>query len=119
MKNRAFIEPSWTLDRSDTWPREGGAGCRRCTMMGWYNDGWSYGWMFAMMLGWTVLIAAAVWAVVALTRTRQSPTAPPSGRESAVDLLDRRLAAGEITPDEYLAVRSVLEAHTPTSGRAA
>jgi putative membrane protein len=88
-------------------------------MMGWYGGGWDGGWMVVMMLAWVAVLGFGVWAVVALTRTRQSPTAPPSGRESAVDLLDRRLAAGEITPDEYLAVRSVLEAHTPTSGRAA
>jgi uncharacterized membrane protein len=87
-------------------------------MMGWYGGGWDGGWMVVMMLGWVALLGFGVWAVVALTRIRPAPTAHGSGRESAVDLLDRRLAAGEITPDEYLAVRSVLDAHTPTSGRA-
>ena len=48
-------------------------------MMGWYGDGWSYGWMFAMMLGWVVLIALAVWAVVALTR-RSDRVVPRRGR---------------------------------------
>lgn len=87
-------------------------------MMGWYGGGWDGGWMVVMMLGWVALLGFGVWAVVALTRTRQTPPADRSGRESAVDLLDRRLAAGEITPDEYLAVRSVLDAHTSTSDRA-
>ena len=87
-------------------------------MMGWYGGGWDGGWMVVMMFGWVALLGFGVWAVVALTRTRQVPTPRPSGRESAVELLDRRLAMGEITADEYLAVRSVLDAHAPGSDRA-
>ena len=66
-------------------------------MMGWYDDGWSYGWMFAMMLGWVVLIALAVWAVVALTRRsdrRGRAERRPRGRLWTAGSPRRDLAAG-------------------------
>jgi uncharacterized membrane protein len=84
-------------------------------MMGWYNDGWSYGWMFAMMLGWTVLIAVAVWAVVALTRRSDRTDRPPTAR----DLLDRRFAAGEISGQEYVEARRLLSDRTAPDDRPA
>ena len=75
-------------------------------MMGWYGDGWSYGWMFAMMLGWMLLIALAVWAVVALTRRSDRVVAPrPTPRQT----LDGRFAAGELSAQEYLEARRLLD----------
>ncbi len=87
-------------------------------MMGWYDDGWSYGWMVVMMLGWAVLVAVAVWAVVALTRRdgraeRQAPA--PTARQ----VLDGRFAAGEISQQEYIEARRLLGDGTGAADRPA
>lgn len=90
-------------------------------MMGWYDDGASYGWMIAMMLGWAVLIAVAVWAVVALTRRSDragagsAPPPPPTARQ----VLDGRFAAGEISQQEYIEARRILEGGTLPADRPA
>ena len=78
-------------------------------MMGWYDDGWSYGWMFAMMLGWVALIALAVWAVVALTRRSGPARGPPAPQQPPWQTLDGRFAAGEISQQEYLEARQLLD----------
>ena len=88
-------------------------------MMGWYDDGWSYGWMVVMMLGWAVLVAVAVWAVVALTRRdgraeRQAGPAP-----AARQVLDGRFAAGEISQQEYIEARRLLGDGTGAADRPA
>jgi uncharacterized membrane protein len=61
-------------------------------MMGYYGYGWN-GWMIAMMMAWPLLITVAVWAVVALTRDR--------GKSGPREILDQRLARGEVTPEQY------------------
>ena len=85
-------------------------------MMWWQDDGWSAGWVFAMMLGWVALLALGTWAVVALTRG-QSTTTTPSGPGKPREILDRRLAAGEITEAEYVRARQLMQAGptTPTT----
>jgi putative membrane protein len=65
-------------------------------MYGYGPAGW---WMVLMPLLWTAIIAAAVWAVVRLTR-------PPtriagSGMMTARQILERRYAAGEIDETTY------------------
>ena len=73
-------------------------------MMNW-NGGWGWMWlMIPMML--------AVWALIALLvlpwlRTGREQTRSP------MDRLDARLAAGEITIEEYRSRRNELEHHTP------
>ena len=72
-------------------------------MMNW-NGGWGWMWlMIPMML--------AVWALVALLvvpwlRTGREQTRSP------MDRLDARLAAGELTVEEYRSRRRELENHT-------
>lgn len=68
---------------------------------GWYDhmNGWGGGWMWLwgtlMMLSWVVIIAAALWAV---QRARDSRS-QSGGR--AREILDERLARGEIDTDEH------------------
>lgn len=66
--------------------------------------GWGWLWMSLMMvLFWGGLIALVVWLIRA--------TANPRGRradDDADEVLRRRLAAGEITPDEYEKTRKLL-----------
>ncbi|MGB7981158.1 MAG: hypothetical protein WCF36_10255 [Candidatus Nanopelagicales bacterium] len=82
---------------------------------GWYT-GWGAGWMVLMMLGWGAVLGLGVWALVALTRGKsQSPPGPPP--ETPGEVLDRRLAAGEITTQEYQEACTLLQTHPgPRSG---
>lgn len=62
---------------------------------GWgHMDGWGGGWMWVwsslMMLSWVAIIATAVWLV---GRNR--------GDGRARDILDERLARGELSPEEH------------------
>jgi putative membrane protein len=80
-------------------------------MMGWYG-GWG-GWfaMSLVMLAWVALVGVAVWAVARLTThgfdTAGGARTPPA--ESARQILDRRLAAGEIDAEEYARIRHQLD----------
>ena len=62
--------------------------------------GWGLVMMLGMLVFWGVLIAGLVLLIRYLAM--QSPR--PSGGETPVDILNRRLAAGQITPEEYDAV---------------
>ena len=71
-----------------------------------HMGGWGMGWG---MIGWliiTLFIVVVAWVLWATTRRDQH-----EGRQSAsaLDVLDRRYAAGEIGRDEYLERRSDLE----------
>jgi putative membrane protein len=86
---------------------------------GWHN-GWSGGWDWLPMMLMMVLVwGGLIWLAIVLVRNvarhgANDPTGSrsPSGRE----LLDQRLARGEIDVDEY---RSRLDALTsaPRAGR--
>jgi len=68
-----------------------------------YNDGGSWIWMGAMMLlSWGVVIALVIWALRAFTGTRNSG-------DPAIATLRRRLAAGEISQDEFEKTRRILQ----------
>jgi putative membrane protein len=73
-------------------------------MMGFYGYGWA--WLFGLLMmliffgGLTVL---AIWAV----RTFSGPR--PGAPESPLDVLKRRLAAGEISAEEYEKTRRALQ----------
>lgn len=93
-------------------------------MMGWYGGGMTgFAWL-GMGLFWLVLLGVIVWLVVRLATsgTRvppQPPAAPstpppaapaagPSGTAAALEILDRRLAQGEIDVETYRATRDAL-----------
>jgi putative membrane protein len=62
-----------------------------------------------MVLVWGGLIALAVWLVRALFPPAGQPPAPPTGREmNAHDILDRRLARGEISREDYDLMKETL-----------
>lgn len=74
-------------------------------MMG-YGWGMGAGGWLVMVLFWALLIGVVVWAVV-----RVFPQQPPGRserRETALEVLDRRLASGEIDVDEYVRRRAEL-----------
>ncbi len=76
-----------------------------------YNGAWN-GWMLAMMVIAPTVILIAVAAIVTLTRPAP---ARPIRRATASQVLDRRLAAGEIDAAEYRRVRDMLDNGKPTT----
>lgn len=66
-----------------------------------YYDHMSWGWAVLMTIGWVILVGLFVALIVGALRDR-------SAKQSARELLDRRLAAGEIDLDEYERLRSAM-----------
>jgi uncharacterized membrane protein len=54
-----------------------------------------------MLLFWGLIIGLVVWLIVTLLRLNQGGAPPGAQPDSAPEILRRRLAAGEITPQEY------------------
>jgi len=76
-------------------------------MMGWYGGGMGLlGWL-AMALFWLILLGLIVWLVTRLLPDGSGGTTRPTG-ESPLDILDRRLAMGEIDLDTWQAQRAAL-----------
>ena len=76
-------------------------------MMWYYGaSGMSWFWMTVTMLGmalfWGGVLALVIWAV------RRFGT--PASHDGALDILRRRLAAGEITPEQFEATKKALGA---------
>jgi putative membrane protein len=71
-------------------------------MMWYYGSGaWGWLWMTVIMLVlWGGLIAVAVWAIRSGLGSR---------RNDAVDVLRRRLAAGEISQDDFEKTKRILQ----------
>lgn len=63
--------------------------------------------IFATIILVALLVAAGGWTV-RLMRTRQAPV--QAGAASALEILDRRLASGEIKLDQYEQLRRTLAA---------
>jgi uncharacterized membrane protein len=79
-------------------------------MMYWHNHMTSGGWIFSIfttiiLVG--LLVAAGVWTI-RLMRKRHAPGR--AGTASALKILDRRLASGEIKVDQYEQLRRTLAA---------
>ena len=81
--------------------------------MGWGNhmDDWGAGWWIAMALGmvlfWGLVIVGVVWLV------RSVPWRADRRGAGPIEILDRRLAAGEISADDYRERREILEGKPP------
>jgi uncharacterized membrane protein len=99
---------------------------------GWVGgSGGGWGWGVAMMLGMVALVALAFCGVFWLMcdrrpRTHTTPAgvaagtglaaaAEPVNRETPIEILERRLASGELNVAEYEERRGVLE-REPRSG---
>ena len=72
--------------------------------------GWGWGLMggLGMLLFWFLLIGFGVWLILMLTRSAQGTSRGGAGNESPLDILRRRLASGEITPQEFDEIRQKL-----------
>lgn len=77
--------------------------------MGWGNhmSDWGAGWWilmaFLMVAFWGLVIVGIVWLVRSLTATSHG-----HGASTAIEVLEHRLANGEISPEEYRGRRDTL-----------
>ena len=79
-------------------------------MMGF---GWFGGFgMIFMWLFWIGVIALTVWGVASLFPQAQRVT-ETGGEASALEILQRRYARGEVTPEQYAEMRRDLEGKWP------
>jgi len=85
-------------------------------MMNGFHNGMDAGWWVLMSVVWIVLIALIVWAAVHLLPGRSAEAPRQSDAERPQEILDRRLARGEIDPDTYDTLRAKLGGVAP-SGR--
>lgn len=68
-------------------------------MMHWMNGGGGYmwfGWIF-----WLILLGVIIWAVVTIINKSQMGTRNSQPGETAIDILKKRFAKGEITKEQY------------------
>jgi uncharacterized membrane protein len=71
------------------------------------------GWIF-MGLGMLILVVLIVALIVWIMSQRGKPDGgQPPPRMSAREVLDHRLASGEVTPDQYDLLREKLDAGAP------
>jgi putative membrane protein len=77
-------------------------------MMDWYGRGGmsSVGWL-GMGAFWLILLGVIIWLVVRLLPGNGSGATRNTG-ESALEILDRRLASGEIDTQAWQAQRAAL-----------
>jgi putative membrane protein len=82
-------------------------------IFGWQNGVWGmmgpgmmggFGWMWLMPFFWLIVPVLIIWAIVALVRGTSRSGSPDSGSshvESALEVLNKRYARGEINKEEY------------------
>lgn len=70
-------------------------------MYGTWCSGMGLGGWIVMIGLWAGLIAVAVWAVTRLFPTGQTQQPPGHGSGTAREILDQRLASGQVDPDTY------------------
>jgi putative membrane protein len=74
-------------------------------MMWWYwgsGQAWPWAGMLVMLAFWVGFFFLAAWIIRTYGR-------PQGHRDSALDTLRQRLAAGQITPEEFEQTRKVLQ----------
>jgi putative membrane protein len=72
--------------------------------MGDWGAGWWVLMALMMVVFWGLVIVGAVWLIRALMSERHV-----HGGQSPIEVLDHRLASGEITPEEYRQRRDVIQ----------
>lgn len=80
-------------------------------MWGMHDVGW--GWWLVSTLAMVGFWAAIVYGVVWLARNGGGSGSAPEEREAPEEILRRRLAAGEISVEEYERVHGALSGEAP------
>ena len=78
-------------------------------MMGWYGGGMAGVGMLAMGVFWLAPLGLIIWLVVRLLPGSNGGITRPSG-DSALEILDRRLASGQIDLAAWQSQRGALRA---------
>ena len=77
------------------------------------------GWWIVMGIGmivfWALVILGIVWLVREFAHPREARPGPARSDSDPLAILDRRLAAGEISPEEYRERRAMLRGETVSS----
>ncbi len=78
------------------------------------GDGWGW-WMLFGMLMMAGFWGIVIWAVAAMVRGPRSPSQPGARREmTALEMLEWRYAAGELSDDEFAEMqRRLMADHRP------
>jgi putative membrane protein len=75
----------------------------------WHMHDIGWGWWLLMSVGMVAFWGLVIWAIVALVRGGTSaPQRPKTDTDRPLDILQRRLARGEISPEEYEELRDAL-----------
>lgn len=77
---------------------------------------WGWVMMIAWSLVWVGLFATVAWVAVTWVRAGSTGSAGQSHTKTAHELLDERLAKGEIDVEEYQRTRAALEHHPDVGG---
>ncbi len=77
----------------------------------WQWGAWSWSMMAMMVIFWALIVAAAIYAIRAWSGPPRGWGGPPG--ESAMDILERRYARGEITREQYQQMRDDLMRRGP------
>lgn len=72
--------------------------------MGEHGWGMGYGWFF-MIIFWVLIVAAVIFLIAFITRR----TGGGGESETALDILKKRYARGEISKDEYERIKEDLK----------
>lgn len=75
---------------------------------GHMNDGWWVVMIVGMVLFLVLAILGIVWLFRDLARSREATAEP-----DPLAILDRRLASGEVSPEEYSRIRATLRGEEP------
>ena len=81
--------------------------------MGYMHDDWNewgHGaiWFgIANLLFWAFLLGVVAYVVARIIRSSRSSSIP--NKESPLEILDRRLANGEVSKDDYIVARELLQ----------
>jgi putative membrane protein len=80
--------------------------------MDWdWDGGWGVLMVVGMVLFWALIIAGVVWLVRELSSQKRPQAAGPD--DDPLRMLDRRLAEGKISPDDYRERRAILSGDQP------
>ena len=79
------------------------------------GSGFMGGMHFLWWIFWIAIVAALAWALWGRReRGAEDIDRPAERRETPLELLQRRLASGECTPEEYERRKALLERDRPT-----
>jgi putative membrane protein len=77
-------------------------------MMHWMNGGGGY-YMWFVWIFWLILLGVIIWAVVTIINKSQNAARNVQPGESALGILKKRFAKGEINKEQFDQMKTVLK----------